>query len=581
MTDTIFTALAERVADAPDSVAVLQKRYGLWSATSTRDLVAEVVASARALAADGVASGDVVALLLAPHEDRIVIDLALQLLGARVVGVPSGTPLPRVRHLLEGAEPVAAVVQGQAAADGLLELVDAGALPALRRVWYLDPAGVQDYASTLLAPFPTTEPEGVTAPAADLTAMAAALDPHSVAVRTSTSGTFGPPEPVLLSHANLAAAATATVEAFGLGEGDRVMSFRPLSDPVERGATVYPALASGATLVLPESRASVGQAMVEVAPTYLHLTPRFADELATQVRLRMQATGGIKGLALRSWFRQLRADVEARRTPSPSRLSRAMVGRHVLAKLGLDQVRWLLVSGTPTAPEAVAFYAALGVALRRAHSLAEAGGFAMAATADTEAWATAMSPVPGMEARVVDGELQLRGPSVSASAADADGWLPTGDAAEVDGDGIAVTGRVGDTVPTGGGGEVTAQQLAARLRSSPYVREAVVTTEDAFVVAVLEPAFTTLSRWANGKGLRFTTPRSLVALPEVQQLLRRAADTAATRLGVDLDDVRVLAEPLSVAAGTLTGTEKPVHAAVLAAEVVGAREVPVGDPASA
>ncbi len=566
MSDTIFTSLAARAVDAPDSVAVLQKRYGLWSATTTRELVTRVVGTAQALRADGIGAGQVVALVLAPHEDRVVIDLALQLIGCRVVGVPSNTPLPRVRHLLEGAAPAAAVVQGQAAADGLLELHDAGALPGLFRMYYLDPAGVQDYASTLLAPFPALE-EDLGDPAGELTALAAELDPDAVAVRSHTSGTFGLPTPVLLSHANLAAAARATVEAFGLGPADRVMSFRPLSDPVERGATVYPALLSGATLVLPESRASVGQAMEEIAPTYLHLTPRFAEQLATDVRLRMQSTGGLKGLVLKSWNRRLKADVEARRTPSPSAWSKALVGNHVLAKLGLDQVRWLLVSGTPISPEAIAFYAALGVRLRRAHSIAEAGGFAMATTAATDTWDTTMTPLPGLDVRVHDGELQVRGAPVGADAAP-EGWLATGDAAEAVDDGYVVTGRLGDTIPTRDGGTVTAQQVAAQLRSSPYVREAVVTVEDTFVVAVVEPTTATVSRWANGKGLRFTTPRSLITLAEVQDLLRRAADQAADRVGVDIDDVRVLATPLSVAAGTLTGTEKPVRDAVLMAEVV-------------
>lgn len=567
MFETIWTPLAARAADAPDSVAVLQKRFGLWTATTSAELVARVVATATALRDDGVDRGDVVALVLAPHEDRVVIDLAVQLLGGLVVGVPSNTPLPRVRHLLEDSPPAVAVVQGQAAADGILELLDDGALPKLRRMYYLDPAGVQEYASPVLAPFPAVDAASVTAPSTAMTALADELDPLAIAARTTTSGTFALPAPVLLSHVNLAAAASATIEAFDLGPGDRVMSFRPLSDPVERGATVFPALLSGATLVLPESRASVGQAMVEIAPTYLHLTPRFAEELATDVRLRMQATTGLKGMVLKSWNAKLRAAVEEGRTPQPSGLSRALVGRHVLGKLGLDQVRWLLVSGTPISPEAVAFYAALGVTLRRAYSMAQVGGFAMATTAGTVGWETAMTPVPGIEAGVEHGELLLRGPSVSEDAT-TDGWLRTGDSAESVDDGFVVTGRVGDDVPTSSGGTVTAQQVAARLRSSPYIREAVVAVEDGFVVAVVEAAQATLSRWANNKGLRFTTARSLIALPESQELLRRAVDTAAARLDVQLDDVRVLAAPLSVADGTLTGTEKPVWDAVLAAEVV-------------
>ena len=568
MADTIFHELADRAGASPDGVAVLQKRYGLWTATTARSLVARVVATASALRADGIDAHDVVALVLAPHEDRVVIDLALQAIGAVVVGVPSNTPLPRVRSLLEGASPVAAVVQGQAAADGLLELRDRGGLSSIRRMYYVDAAGVQDYAVDELVPLPEVDADEVSDPSGALRELAAALDPDATAVRTATSGSGGPPVPVELSHANLLAAARATIGAFGLDETDRVLSFRPLSDPVERGATVYPALLAGASLVLPESRSSVGQAMVETAPTYLHLTPRFVEGLATDVRLRMQAARGVKGQVLRAWRRTLVADVEAQRTPDPSWASRTVIGRHVLAKLGLDRARWLLVSGSPISPEAVAFYAALGADLRVAHSMAEVGGFSLAATGTASGWAQTMRPVPGIEAEVHDGELVLRGPAVSAGAAP-DGSLRTGDAAEETADGLVVDGRHEGRIPTSAGGTVAALRVAAALRSSPYIAEAVVATEPGGTTAVIETAQAPLARWATDRGLRYTTRRTLDELPEVRALVERAARAAASRLDVELAQIRVLASPLSTAEGTLTGTGKPVPDAVRAAEVLG------------
>lgn len=572
MADTVWSRLATRAADDPDAVAVLQKRFGLWTSTSIADLVGRAAHTAAALREVGVGDGDVVALVLGPWESRVVIDLALHLAGAVVVGLAPDTPPGTVEHVLADAAPRIAVVQGQAAADVLLEVIEAGSLPSIERVHYLDPAGVQDYANPLLAPFPTVDADG--AVPTSLAAMVEALDPGHPAFRSYTSGIDGPATAVVRTHAHALAAAEATIAAFGLGPQDRVLSFRALSDPVEHGATVFAALVSGAALVLPESRASVRQAMVEIAPTYLHLTPRFLDEIAVDVRLRMQAARGLKRQVLRWWNRRLRADDAAGRASSSSPVSRLVIGRPVLAKLGLDEVRWLLVSGSPASTEAVRFFDALGLKVRPAYASAEVGGFALASTTNEQRTQGVLRALPGVQVRVVDGELQLSGPMVTAPTAgptsvDEEGWLATGDRAEEVADGVVVIGRVADALDLPDGRTVVAQHLAARLRSSPYIREAVVWQEDGRIVAVLEPMTSALGRWATRQGLRYTTTRSMLGLPEVAALLERAVDVGAGRLDASIDEVRILAHPLSLSGGTLTTTEKAVPRAVRAAEVVG------------
>jgi O-succinylbenzoic acid--CoA ligase len=66
-------------------------------------------------------------------------------------------------------------------------------------------------------------------------------------------------------------------------------------------------------------------------------------------------------------------------------------------------------------------------------------------------------PLPGVELRISDGEVQVRGAMLMRSYRDgtspitADGWLPTGDAGEIRPDGtLAVHGRRGDLIITGG-----------------------------------------------------------------------------------------------------------------------------------
>lgn len=66
-------------------------------------------------------------------------------------------------------------------------------------------------------------------------------------------------------------------------------------------------------------------------------------------------------------------------------------------------------------------------------------------------------PVPGAEVRIVDGEVQVRGPMLlrcyrdGTDPRDAEGWLATGDAGELDDDGrLVVHGRRGELIITGG-----------------------------------------------------------------------------------------------------------------------------------
>ena len=87
-------------------------------------------------------------------------------------------------------------------------------------------------------------------------------------------------------------------------------------------------------------------------------------------------------------------------------------------------------------------------------------------------------PLDGVEVRIVDGEVQLRGPVLfdgyegdpeRTAAVMQDGWFPTNDLGRLDDDGrLWVTGRADDVIISGGV-KVPAQALAERIRLLPEV----------------------------------------------------------------------------------------------------------------
>jgi o-succinylbenzoate---CoA ligase len=167
------------------------------------------------------------------------------------------------------------------------------------------------------------------------------------------------------------------------------------------------------------------------------------------------------------------------------------------------------------------------------------------------------TPFPGTHVRIVDGIIELGGPSLmtgylhepaaTAAALTSDGWLRTGDAGRVDDHGaLHILGRVDELIDSGGE-KVWPQEVEAALSTHPAVREvAVAGREDsewggrvvAFVVPAdpgAPPTLAELRDHASATIARFKAPRELVlveALPRTASgKIRRGALAAGRGIG--------------------------------------------------
>ena len=102
-----------------------------------------------------------------------------------------------------------------------------------------------------------------------------------------------------------------------------------------------------------------------------------------------------------------------------------------------------------------------------------------------------------------------------------DGWLHTGDVGEIGPDGsIRITDRKKDLIITSGGKNITPSLIENRMKDSIYIREAVLIGERRnYLTALIQVDYETVGKWAQEKGLAYTTFKSLSGLPEVRALI--------------------------------------------------------------
>ena len=135
-------------------------------------------------------------------------------------------------------------------------------------------------------------------------------------------------------------------------------------------------------------------------------------------------------------------------------------------------LRCLLVGGAAAGGTLIPEAIELGYPVALTYGLTEA--CSQVATAPpalvAEKPGTVGPPMDGLEVRILEeGELCIRGDTVSPGAADGNGWLATGDLGRLDGDGhLWISGRISDRIVTGGA-TVDPRSVEAVLEGLPGV----------------------------------------------------------------------------------------------------------------
>lgn len=561
---TMPQLLHELASSHPDSVAMQEKRYGIWQPTTWEQYRDRVRDFAHGLAAMGVQRGEIIAVLGDNRPEWLICELAAQTLGATVVGIYPSSIGGELKHIITTAKSRFIVAEDQEQVDKLLALVEEDPAIGIERVIYYDPHGLEQYTDELLLEFVDVEDRGQAwgrERPGWLDEQLAAGTPEDTAVICTTSGTTSKPKLAELSHRNLLSMAINLAKADPITNDDRYVSLLPFAWIGEQMLAVACGLAHGLTISFPEDSSTQKADMREIGPDLMFAPPRIWESMLTEVQVRIDEAGAFKR-ALFGWGYNISdrvATMESQGEKPGAGLkflnvfANLVATRPVREQLGLTRLKRCYTGGAPLGPDVFRFFHAIGVNLKQIYGQTEITGIAVAHRDEAVKYDTVGIPIDSTELSFGDNsEILLRSSSVfkgyyqnpeaTAETVRDDGWLATGDAGYLDEDGqLVVIDRLKDVRTAPDGSLFSNAYIENKLKFSPYIEEAVVlggagsaSSESSGLNAIVTIDPTTVGAWAEYERLSFTTYADLAAKDEVYELVATEIATANADLNEDI-----------------------------------------------
>jgi long-chain acyl-CoA synthetase len=538
---TLPSLLRRNAETMPQHPAMREKHRGIWQTRTWSQYWTLVRGFALGLAADGFRRGDKLAIIGDNRPRLYAAQLAAQCLGGTAVPVYQDSIAAELVYVLEHAEVSVVIAEDQEQVDKILSLKDK--LPRLRSLVYDNPLGLAQYDVSCLRAFDALEAEGAQFAAAQPDYVEQEIDKGSgddIALLAYTSGTTGRPKGVMLSHGNLIASGEAFAASEETRRTDEWLCYLPMAWVGDALYSTVLSLLVGFTCNCPESPRTVQRDLRELGPTAVLGPPRIWENLLTSVQIKAADASPLKrkmfeifrDLALRAELRRSEGKALPPLTRLGLRLGEVLVYRPVRDQLGLARVRWAYTGGAPLGPDAFHFFRSFGINLKQIYGATELCGVA-ALQRDGEVDPNTVGRMcRGIEVRIAaNGEVLVRSPGAfkgyykepdeTHQALTEDGWLRTGDAGFVDPRGhLAIIDRAKDVGKLGDGAPFAPQFLENKLKFSPFINEAVAFGDGrAFVAAMIAINLETVGKWAEQRGIAYTSFQDLSAHSAVRALI--------------------------------------------------------------
>ncbi|PLS30035.1 AMP-binding protein [Bifidobacterium margollesii] len=575
--DTIYSLLKRRCLRNPDDVVVeVQDESGRsWNPVTAAQMVDKVRSVAKGLLGLGVRKGSSVVIYAPTSYEWGIVDFACAAIGAVSVPIYDTDSAAQARGIVTEVRPVIAFAGGVDRAQ-ILDAVRPDC-ESLKYVFNFEASGIDavvDFG------------ENVSDEQLDVAIDDIRADDLSTIVYTS--GSTGKPKGVMLTNRNFTSIVLGGYDCLPnmlAGDPTRLLLFLPLAHCFARYIQYVAIGSHGVIGYLPGAKHLLAD-LRSFKPTYLLGVPRVFEKVYNAAS--QKAGSGFKGRVFLRAFEHFvqwsKDEQEGKGHGLRQRIEHAFyersVGNSIRSALG-PNLRFLACGGAPMNDDLAHFFNGLdGITFIQGYGMTET---AAPCIVNFEA-ANRVGSVgkPGTADIAVrlsdDDELEVKGPNVfvgykddpqrTAEAFTDDGWLLTGDLAQIDDDGfVYITGRKKDLIITAGGKNVSPAPLEDVIGTCPIVSHVVVVGDGRpFISALVTLDPDMLSSWLESQGLDATMSAADVSDNDaVRAFIQQYVDQANSSVS-RAESVRkfcILDGDFEQDDGTLTPSMKVVRPAVL------------------
>jgi long-chain acyl-CoA synthetase len=539
--DTLPKLLAFNYKEVPNKLAMRFKDLGIWKTYTWGDCYDTVKAFSLGMASLGLNRGNRVAIIGENQPEWYFGELGIQALGGICVGIFVDAIPSEVKYILQHCDASFVIAHDQEQVDKILQI--RGEIPSVKKVIYWDNKGLWFYTDPGLASFDQVKILGREYAGRSprfFEAEVAEGKGGDCAVISYTSGTTGLPKGAMLAHRTIIGNRVAWLQANPCQEGDDYLSCLSPAWAAEQYLGVAGGLLSRSIVNFPESAETVQGDVREIEPHILFYGSRQWENLKAMIQVKL-AGGRRFNKRMYDTFMTL-TDKCASQKVEKQEVSYArriiewatdiVMLRPLRNKLGLNRIRHAYIGGSGVSPDIIRYFRAIGVNVKQIYGLSETGVNVCHTDEDIDPL-TSGPPLPNNEIKIsAAGEVLIRtdcmfmgyykNEDAKTEKVDSDGWFHTGDYGYIDKKGhLVIIDRLSDLKSLKSGYKYSPQFIEIRLRSTPYIKDAVAIGSSAneYVTTIINIDFENVGKWAEINRIPYTTFIDLSQKDEVAELI--------------------------------------------------------------
>ncbi|MCP4020948.1 MAG: long-chain fatty acid--CoA ligase [Desulfobacteraceae bacterium] len=578
---TIPQLLRWRVQKSPNKTALREKDFGIWNAYTWEQYYEHVKKTALGLKVIGLKKGDTIAVISDNIPELLFVAIGAHSIGAMSAGIYQTSMPAEISQILTYLKVSAVFCDNQEQVDKVLDIREQ--IPKVKKVIFEDPRGMRDYMSDdwfidIRDIYKLGDKENEKNPEF-YDKMIDEGKPEDPCHLCLTSGTTGLPKGTMMTHLNYINMGVKITEVDPLEPTDEYVSFLPFAWIGEQMNSFGVAMATGITINFPEAVETNMADLKEIGPHFMFGAPRIYETIRSEIWLKIDQSYWLNKM-LYNYFIKVGETAATYRMTGKTMplglkikawLGTQMIFRPLINQLGLLRLRRAYTGGAALGPALFTFYQAIGINLKQIYGQTEITGIAYMHRDGDVRPDTVGKPLPGTECKIAeDGEILSRGASVSPGYFDLPekseellegGWLHSGDAGFIDENGhLVVIDRLSDVMHNNKSEMFSPMFLENALKFSPYIKEAVIYgNKEDYVACLVNIDPIVVGKWAEDRGISYTTYMDLSSKPEVAELMMEQVidvNSRAEKEHFKIKRFALLYKLLDVDDGELTKTGK-------------------------